>query len=69
MKAFIFAYSTNYDLGAALIYAESKEEAIKLAKSDKAKGYIWDTHNIYEIDLTNKSGVVIIRENEFAPIK
>lgn len=66
MKAFIFAYSTNYDLGAAIIYAETKKEAIKLAKSKS--NYIWDTKNIYEIDLTNKSKAIIITDSNFLDI-
>lgn len=66
MKAFIFGYSTNYDLGAAIVYAESKEEAIKLAKKSK---YVWDTDNCYEIDLNTKSKVVIIREDNFVEEK
>lgn len=63
MKAFIFTYQTNYDLGAALIYAESKERAIELAKTDPATNYIWDTNSIYEINLSNKEEAYIIRED------
>ena len=62
MKAFIFAYSTNYDLGAVIIYAESKEEAILIAKKSK---YVWDTNNIYEINTETDSKIVLIRESEF----
>ena len=62
MKAFVFGYSTNYDLGAAIVYAESKEEAIELAKKSQ---YIWGTNNCYEIDLNTKSKVVIIWEDDF----
>ena len=68
MKAFIFSYSTNYNLGVAIIYAETKQEAIKLAKSDPGKNYIWDNFNIYEIDLTNKSQIIIVTEHEFLNI-
>lgn len=62
MKAFIFAYSTNYNLGAAIIYAETKEKAIELAKTSNQ---IWDTDNVHEIDLSNKQQVLIINETEF----
>ena len=63
MKAFIFAYQTNYDLGAAIVYAESKEKAIKLAKKSN---YIWDTDNCHEVDPTKFfNEVLIIREYEF----
>ena len=62
MKAFIFAYTTNYDLGAAIVYAESKEEAIILANKSN---YIWDTNNIYEIDVSTTPKIIIIRESEF----
>lgn len=65
MKAFIFAYDTNYDLGAAIVYAENKELAIEKANEGKAKDYIWNTNNVYEIDLNTKSKVVIIRESSF----
>ena len=62
MKAFIFAYQTNYDLGAVIIYAESKEEAIVLANKSN---YVWDTDNIYEINTDTNSKIIIIRESEF----
>lgn len=62
MKAFIFAYSTNYDLGAAIVYAETKEKAIKLAKTCP---WIWDTNNCYEITTKTESKIVIIREDSF----
>lgn len=63
MKAFVFGYSTNYDLGAAIIYANSEEEAIELASRSP---YIWGVDNYYEIDTeNNKSKIIIIRENSF----
>ena len=62
MKAFIFGYSTNYDLGASIVYAESKQEAIELAKKSK---YVWDTNNCYEIDLNTESKIVVIGEYDF----
>jgi len=63
MKAFIFGYQTNYDLGAAIVYAESKEEALKLAEKSM---YIWDTNNAHEIDLNRKSPCIIkIGEDSF----
>jgi len=62
MRAFIFAYSTNYDLGAAIVYAETKDKAIKLAKTCS---YVWDTNNCYEIDTKTESKIVIIREYSF----
>ena len=62
MKAYIFGYSTNYDLGAAIIYAESKKKAIELAKECNN---IWDTNNIHEIDTNTEAKVIIIRESSF----
>lgn len=57
MKAFIFAYDTNYNLGAVIIYAETKEEAIKLAKGNN---YIWDTQSIYEVIYPKTSKIIKI---------
>jgi len=62
MKAFIFSYSTNYNLGVAIIYAESKELAIEMA--DKSN-YIWENYNILEIDLTSESKLIIATEYGF----
>lgn len=62
MKAFIFGYSTNYDLGAAIIYAESKERAIKLAQESNS---IWDCRNVHEINLNNTERVIIILDDKF----
>ena len=66
MKAFIFAFQTNYDLGAAIVYAESKEIAINMAKNNQ---WVWDTDNIYEIDLSNESKIINITEYEFVELK
>lgn len=54
MKAFVFGYQTNYDLGACIVYADNKEEAIKIANS-----IAWDTKNIHEIDTTKYSNTVL----------
>lgn len=62
MKAFIFGYETNYDLGAAIVYAESKEKAIELAKTCND---IWQTDNVYEINLNSAPKIIIIRESSF----
>jgi hypothetical protein len=62
MKAFIFGFQTNYDLGAAIVYAESKEQAIEIAKRSSR---IWDTWNVYEIDLNTKSKIIHITESDF----
>lgn len=61
MKTFIFGYQTNYNLGACIVYANTKEEAIKIADS-----YAWDTNNIHEIDTTKYNNVLLaIRESDF----
>ena len=66
MKAFIFAYDTNYNLGAAVIYAETKKEAIELAKTNN---YIWDTNFIYEIVYPEVSKIINIdSDGRFADI-
>mgnify|MGYP000320119919 FL=1 len=62
MKAFVFGYQTNYDLGAAIVYAKSLKRAKELAKKHN---YVWDTNNVYEIDLNNNEKVIIIREDCF----
>lgn len=65
MKAFLFAYDTNYDLGAALIYAKTKKEAIEKANNCD---YVWDTNNILEIDMNTTSKIIIITSSEFKTI-
>lgn len=64
MKAFIFGYQTNYDLGACIVYAETKENAIELAKD-----FAWDTHNIHEIDTTKYSNkLLMIQESDIVVV-
>ncbi len=38
MKAFLYAYPTNFDLGVTLIYAEGRKVADELAKTS---GSVW----------------------------
>lgn len=65
MKAFIFGYCTNYNLGACIVYAETLEEAKKRAEID----YAWDTNNIHEIDTTKyRNCTIVIREDSMQEI-
>ena len=62
MKAFIFAYPTNYNLGVVIVYAESKELAIEIAEKSN---HVWEGYNILEIDLNSDSKLILATETGF----
>ena len=57
MKAFIFYYKNNSDISNAIIYAENKERAIKLAEESQ---YISDICRIIEINLKETQEKILI---------
>jgi hypothetical protein len=65
MKAFIFGFQTNYDLGACIVYAETLEQAKEIADKDWA----WDTNNVHEIDTAKYSNcTIVIHEDQMREV-
>jgi DnaJ-class molecular chaperone len=65
MRTFIFAYQTNYDLGATLVFAETKERAEQLAKRSD---HVWDTLNCFEVTSQDAERLVHIQSDQFLEV-